>query len=141
MLTYCKGSPVADMVCEAREIKRLADLNDDDAESALDRDDYLSDYLPWLVLSFGELPPRELFYAHVSAFLDGGLYEIEHQSLNLDWEPHPFSRGGSFTDDELWDGVCEAVRMFNKNKSFYDDDRSAINIASSVMATLHFEWV
>ncbi len=92
-------------------------------------------------MTFGDIPSEDLFHALYQAYLGEDYYEIGHGTSIKNGEDHPFVMGGSFTATSLYQCICKAVEMFHQDKSNMDDENSAINIASSVLYTLRFEWI
>lgn len=101
-----------------------------EAAKLTDRDD-IDDAIPMVMMTFGEIPPKELFEAHWEAVCRTTLFNITPgagQSL-------PFS--GDFTCEEMWVILNDAV----KEGDMSDDENSPLNLLNGVMGILRFEWV
>lgn len=102
-----------------------------EAAKLTDRDD-IDDAIPQVMMTFGEIPPKELFEAHWEAVCRDVKFNITPgQGQKL-----PFS--GDFTCEEMWEILNRAVKEGDWD---LDDENSDINLLNSVMGILRFEWV
>jgi len=75
------------------------------------------------------MPSFELFDEHFDAMVDGLYYEIRGTSWDGDW-----------TAQELYDLIEEATTD-EAAWDALDDLDGDLSLASSVLYTLHFEWI
>lgn len=88
--------------------------------------------LPFVSMTSCVIPPKVLFEAHWKVCCRDKLFNITPGA----GQTLPFY--GDFTCDEMWDIINETVK---EDVLDFDDEDSAINLCSSVMYLLRFEWI
>lgn len=108
------------LISVAKEANKLTDPDD------------IEDAIPPVMMTFGEIPPKELFEAHWEAVCRNVKFNItpgQGQKLPI---------SGDFTCEEMWEILNKAVKESDWD---IDDEDSEINLLHSVMGILRFDWV
>jgi len=107
---------------------------------------------PMRTMSFGEMPPRDVFRrAFESELGEDGTYNIRAGAgglpalqealdrLGIDGDVSRHRGSVDLDEDELWDVVMLLKEMWPEDEE--DDDDCGAYLASDIMSTLDFEWV
>lgn len=111
----------------ARNLEELAERLDDDVDPGL----------PFVSMTYGEMPGKELLRSHYNAAIRGrGAFHYDMRSHDADiFYDAGLDAKGTLDFDELFSTLKKLVHMFSKG----NDD--AGDLAAGILETLNIEWV
>jgi hypothetical protein len=90
----------------------------------------------WVSTTYGVMPSKKVFEDHFEKELgDDGLYRIRLSGSDSRAADGTIIGDGQYDDDELYKGVKQLVKKFERG------DDAAGDLASSILYTLGFEWI